>query len=769
MKRYITYILSFVLISCITACTKSDDLGTPNGAMTLRLVSNTLTRSDIPDNGIGKGDNDNAEDAIYTVDFYFFAGNGNGPAVYHVSPTITGGDDGEVEISELKLDSRVMSGLFSSSNSAKLYVVANAPSNLLTTIGTLPTLAELKATTAVLSAWNTAAGTSAQESFLMDGEISFTKGTTDIIEVALTRAAAKIALEISSIEDEVEIEGAGGLTEVWEPVLDDPNCKITVSLANAMGSTRLDGTYDSNNTQNKPDNSQTGYGFTVDDTNTTYSQTNPFYSYSYAWAGASEPYLLLTVYWKEGNNSPVPTYYQIPVGNIEEKKIERNTFYKVKIIVGTVGSQEESQALPLEPSYTVIDWSTGDITANIKQARYLVVDQTNIVLNNLEDISIGFQSSHPVSYEIVSHTFNQTYSSSRDTWNSVYAFSTVTNGTGNVNLSNVTTDSATGKVSGDIVFNHELDNTREANGSSDPAERYDYQVNTVTIKVYHTDAESSYYEYITIEQRPAMYVDALYQSSSSVMINGQDDQSTSNWWHVAGTLGTRTTVFNTEDSKNIYAVSVSAFDASTSNYIICDPRLPAEDLELHTVSESNRNGTGEITGDRATYSDAAGNNEIKGYRGTIIEDSRNLVAPQFIMASGFGSHSLQTKVWPETTGKYRCATYQEAGYPAGRWRLPTPAELEVIGKMCSEGKIGSIFNPTTVYASSDGGYRYDNGSFYKPDDNPVATSVRCVYDIWYWGDKLNSNHTNTFIWATEENVADMKANGKYDTYMTSAE
>ena len=49
------------------------------------------------------------------------------------------------------------------------------------------------------------------------------------------------------------------------------------------------------------------------------------------------------------------------------------------------------------------------------------------------------------------------------------------------------------------------------------------------------------------------------------MINGQDDQSTSNWWHVAGTLGTRNTVFRTEDSKNIYAVSVSALALTSTS------------------------------------------------------------------------------------------------------------------------------------------------------------------------------------------------------------
>lgn len=754
MKRYITYILSFVLISCITACTKSDDLGTPNGAMTLRLVSNTLTRSDIPDNGIGKGDNDNAEDAIYTVDFYFFAGNGNGPAVYHVSPTITGGDDGEVEISELKLDSRVMSGLFSSSNSAKLYVVANAPSNLLTTIGTLPTLAELKATTAVLSAWNTAAGTSAQESFLMDGEISFTKGTTDIIEVALTRAAAKIALEISSIEDEVEIEGAGGLTEVWEPVLDDPNCKITVSLANAMGSTRLDGTYDSNNTQNKPDNSQTGYGFTVDDTNTTYSQTNPFYSYSYAWAGASEPYLLLTVYWKEGNNSPVPTYYQIPVGNIEEKKIERNTFYKVKIIVGTVGSQEESQALPLEPSYTVIDWSTGDITANIKQARYLVVDENYVVLDNLEEYSVGYHASDKVRIEEVSgtNTFGTKWTSSLKKWDMVYDFSV---------SENITVEN------GNINFSHQLDNTREPDGtdSSDRSGRYDYQQNSVTIRVIlqQLNANGQYVdtnisEEITFVQNPAMYMkEAPSTGNAFVNKNTRNTSSYGEWWYVGSTQGM---------SANLITISVSAFDSSTSRYLITDPRqTPVDPFILYNINTS-----GEKTTVRDTEEDASGDHTLSGYKATILgEPSRNLVAPEFMMASAYGVYDIyrdnsRGDLYAETSTTYRCAAYQESGYPAGRWRVPTPAELEVVGKLCSEGKLASIFYNNTTYASSDGPYTYNSdGTFSKVENRTVSQSVRCVYDTWYWTDKCKTD--TQFIWGAEGDIA----NGAKSNYLVSVE
>ena len=188
----------------------------------------------------------------------------------------------------------------------------------------------------------------------------------------------------------------------------------------------------------------------------------------------------------------------------------------------------------------------------------------------------------------------------------------------------------------------------------------------------------------------------------------------------------------------------------------------AADLTLHKFDED----TGANSGNHDTYGDEAGNVEIKEYRATIVgADSENIIAPRFIMASGFGAHSLQSNVYPDTSGKYRCASYQEAGYPAGRWRVPTPAELQIIGKMCAEGKLESIFNDGTVYASSNGGYQYNsNGTFNK--STTISKSVRCVYDVWYWGDKLQDDKITTFIWGAEGNIKDMKANGTYDDYFT---
>lgn len=729
----------------IASCTKSEDMIDPNaaGGMTLRFVSNTLTRAE------GTNDNQNSEDDIKTVDIYFYAGDGSSAAVSHVAPDITDGEDGNASLrgeNELKLTSGVVNSLFPAggSASATLYVVANAPAGLLPTSGTLPTLAELKSITSELTSWKTsaegAAPSSYQTSFLMDGSATFQKSTQELT-IELTRAAAKFDLEISSIEDEVNIEIAGGVTETWEPVIDAEH-PVTVSFANALRSTRVDGKFVGSNAKNTYDSSQKSYGFTSSTTNgvTSYTQTHPFYSYASDWGdeSADEPYLLLTVYWKKNNEEPEATYYQIPVGSIADKQIKRNNHYKIKINVGTVGSQEESAPVPLEANYTVIDWSTGTITANIKEARYLVVDQTKVVLNNLEDVSVAFQSSHEVEYKIVSHTFNTVYSNNGNTWNTVLGFNTTSSeGTGYVKQEGGKTAGTDGKFSGSIDFHHELDNTR-IESTGDPARRYDYQVNTVTIKVYHKGYENTYYETITIEQRPALYVQ--YEDSIDyVMVNNKTSAQNSDWQYV---------IASPISGTNLYTVTVSAFDASTSDFIITDPREPMNN-DIFVFDES-------------TSLDDTGDNTLTGYRATIEgAPSKNLVAPSFIIASSYGAYRSNYDLHASNTAKYRCAAYQEAGYPAGRWRLPTPAELKVVAQLCVEGKMDNIFYSRYDYASSDVPYKYDDSNKIITEStraDRLANSVRCVYDIWYWKDKCDD--PEDFIWGAEgDNLEAKRASG----------
>jgi hypothetical protein len=94
--------------------------------------------------------------------------------------------------------------------------------------------------------------------------------------------------------------------------------------------------------------------------------------------------------------------------------------------------------------------------------------------------------------------------------------------------------------------------------------------------------------------------------------------------------------------------------------------------------------------------------------------------------------------------RYRCASYQEDGYPAGRWRVPTSAELRFIGKLCAEQKLPPLFSDGVTYWSASAGFTYNrsNGTF---TERTSADYVRCVYDEWYWGSerdaKINPNPT----------------------------
>jgi hypothetical protein len=95
----------------------------------------------------------------------------------------------------------------------------------------------------------------------------------------------------------------------------------------------------------------------------------------------------------------------------------------------------------------------------------------------------------------------------------------------------------------------------------------------------------------------------------------------------------------------------------------------------------------------------------------------------------------------------RCASYQEDGYPAGRWRLPTFAELQFIVKLQEEYVICPIFygsskyfTPTTqvTYNASGSTFNTTSGDFTSPSSQGGSGSVRCVYDEWYWGSQKDA-------------------------------
>ena len=123
------------------------------------------------------------------------------------------------------------------------------------------------------------------------------------------------------------------------------------------------------------------------------------------------------------------------------------------------------------------------------------------------------------------------------------------------------------------------------------------------------------------------------------------------------------------------------------------------------------------------------------------------------MLGGYSSSS-------PTGAARRCASYQEHGFPAGRWRLPTTAEILYIVELQRLGKIETLFYDNKTYLSATDRIAVDGNNNYKLTTGlgNSNASVRCVYDEWYWGSEReaikNSSYNNygdyQFTWGDEK-------------------
>lgn len=129
----------------------------------------------------------------------------------------------------------------------------------------------------------------------------------------------------------------------------------------------------------------------------------------------------------------------------------------------------------------------------------------------------------------------------------------------------------------------------------------------------------------------------------------------------------------------------------------------------------------------------------------------NLMAPSYLIASKYGGTEYYDGT-PYAEAVYKCASYQEDGYPAGRWRLPTRAEIRFIAMLSVNNAFTFLFGKKAKYWAANGAV------LIKEDDiedleNETYALTRCVYDIWYWGDddKLpQGEERKIFTWGDHE-------------------
>lgn len=208
------------------------------------------------------------------------------------------------------------------------------------------------------------------------------------------------------------------------------------------------------------------------------------------------------------------------------------------------------------------------------------------------------------------------------------------------------------------------------------------------------------------------------------------------------------TVWYTGGSLDIFQINVSSLPEG-SEFVIGDPRsneidnLDYKFLDGYDPEATEDEKKDKILPSRPGFADAPalydGENDrtLKYYYPTDESDNtRNMLAPSIRISSKFngtefgGMGNLPSGLL-KNYARYRCATYQEDGFPAGRWRLPTYAEIKFIAQLSATGAFATLFNNGKTYWSANGVVQIGNPVNIVKQDNAM---LRCVYDTWYWGE-----------------------------------
>lgn len=461
-----------------------------------------------------------------------------------------------------------------------------------------------------------------------------------------------------------------------------------------------------------------------------YHSPSPFYSYSADWSSddAGAVSFVLVVPWsQDGGVSWRQSYYQIPV-NPYGLRLEENTHYILNMKIGIVGSFEEEAPVVLDPSVVVQPWGEVEmVEENIAESRYLVVGTTHAILNNEEETTIQFASSHDCIITSKSLTRK--------------ILSSVSESTETIPESDyvLTLDNATGT----IAFHHELNNSGAASADFAPYE--------LTFVIAH-ESRPSYSREVRITQHPMISVEAQENTDGSGSAHSgytYVNKGTNLSYYGNGCNG----LTGSNKNPNMYVISISAL-SDDSSYTIGDPRTSF--VNNLPVAVQGTNSSSSYTYNTSWSASApsvnGGSRRLTYYHPAETGDrTENMIAPKFRVASSYGAcnaHKFKNM-------ERRCAAYQEDGYPAGRWRLPTAAEIFYITSLSAQGTIPELF---TIGVNDSDGYWCANGWVGgDASGNPTLHKdvytgnnyVRCVYDEWFWGSERLSS-LSTFTWGDED-------------------
>ena len=478
-------------------------------------------------------------------------------------------------------------------------------------------------------------------------------------------------------------------------------------------------------------------------------------------------------------------YYKITLP--DQTLLSANKWYKINLQLAVLGSEADETAIDLvgEQGYYVVDWSDPlkAYAPDLNAGRYLSVTSAETEKVDGEDIpvfkmygsapfEIPMTSSHEV--EIVDVT--ATYS----TFTSTPAA-----------IANLDADSyaVTPRSLNTVELRHSIITDIAAMTSQD------ISVITYTFTIRHKD-NPSYAKRVRVYQYPSIYIakkvggnvfiDGFFQylDSSptdfsnpipvgsgyrSATFSGTPYRYPANAQAYTGTITgsaaittAQTTPYGDLYMNNLTSetettlVTVSMFDNNsetftnrlggangtliTYHYKIMDPRVDNTWTEKLIPYLTGQSGTsGNITLSRTEWQNQENIKVASGLIEVGTNEYNAPIAPAFLITSRWGRPGGGT--FPRTLqeAEQRCATYQEAGYPAGRWRLPTDAEVYFVYSLQDNDLMNELFTTSGYGYWTSSGRRFggDGGGYFftSATNSNNYISIRCVYDYWYWGEQ----------------------------------